>query len=81
MEPQIPSFQFSIDCLFIYDPTLLPSKPKPIEEDYQDAKLLFYYPKSVPVESKRNQVGLTEGNIAFFQNFGKKCNRGIVIYL
>jgi hypothetical protein len=54
MEPIMPTFQFTIDSFFIYDPTLLPSKPKPIEEDYQDAKLLFYYPKAVPIESKRN---------------------------
>ncbi len=45
---------------------------KPEEHDYQDAKLLFYYPMDTNIHEKRNQVGLTEGNIVFWSKFKKK---------
>ena len=63
-------FDFSISLFFLFNPKLLPKVPKPSESDYQDTKLLYYYPEdSIPPEEKRNQVGLTEGSYNFFGFF------------
>jgi len=33
-----------IGSVFLIDPTLKPQMPKPQDEDYTDAKILFYFP-------------------------------------
>ena len=63
-------FLFSIKTILLYNPTLKPDKAKPQEEDIQDAKLLYYYPDETQIEEKRNQQGLTEGNLMFWNTFG-----------
>ena len=37
---------FSLKSCFIFNPHLKPNKPKPTDEECQDAKLLIYYPSS-----------------------------------
>lgn len=53
----------------VYNPDLWPKMKKPNEEDIQDAKLLYYMPKSKHIEAKRNHVGLAEGLIVNIANF------------
>ena len=36
--------QIKIGSVFLVDPTLKPTKVKPQEEEYTDAKILFFYP-------------------------------------
>lgn len=60
----------SIVALILMDTTLIPSMPKPLEEDMQDAKLLYYYsPEQASIHTKRNQVGLAEGLLLFFGEY------------
>jgi hypothetical protein len=51
----------TLRVLFVYNPELVPKMQKPLEEDIQDAKLLYYYPKTDHQDQKRNTVGLAEG--------------------
>lgn len=52
-------------AFFIFDPTLVPESAKPTEEEFSDAKIIYYSPSSACVEEKRSQVGLLEGLIGF----------------
>lgn len=53
---------YSIAALMILDPSLKPNVPKPLEEDMQDAKMLYYHsPQPATIHSKRYQIGLAEG--------------------
>ena len=36
--------QMTIGSVFLIDPTLKPTMSKPQDEDYTDAKILFYFP-------------------------------------
>jgi hypothetical protein len=56
---------FSIVELLIYDPKRPSPKRKPIEIDIQEAKILIYWPKSMPIEQKCNTVGMAEGVFSF----------------
>ena len=68
MEQNNRPMQFTLDQVLIYNPTYLPKMKKPHEEDYQDAKLLFFYPEKKCIQEKRNNVGLIEGSIRFFNS-------------
>jgi hypothetical protein len=71
------ALKFKLDSLLIYNPTFLPKKKKPFDEDFQDAKLLYYYPCSKDDQNKRrNYVGLCEGTIQFIEimNYNKNKN-------
>jgi hypothetical protein len=61
---------YSLCALMLLDPSLLPSVPKPQEDDMQDAKMLYYY-SSQPstVHTKRYQIGLAEGMLLVFGSF------------
>jgi hypothetical protein len=43
----------SIGSVFIIDPTLKPLSKKPQEEEYTDAKILFFYPKNIDQHERR----------------------------
>ena len=61
----------------LFNPRLLPSSsiPKPQEEDFQDAKLLYYYPQEELKDQKRNVVGLIEGNLLFYKDLNPELRR------
>ena len=61
--------KLQIGSVFIVNPTLKPKAKKPQEEEFTDAKILFYYPQSIDVHEKRKQCGISEGIISFFQPF------------
>jgi len=67
--PNICMNEFTIERLYIFNPTLQPKVQKPLESDFQDAKLLYYYPDNVHIEIKRNDVGLAEGMVTFWGVF------------
>jgi len=56
---------------YIINPSLKPNKPHPIEEDHQDAKLLFYHPEEFQINDKRSHVGISEGVVQFFGLFAE----------
>jgi len=58
-----------IEKILIYNPTKEPEKAKPLEEDIQDAKLLYFYPEQTDINVKRNLVGLFEGIVTFWGSF------------
>ena len=60
-----------ISSVFILDPSLLPLKKSPLEEEIQDSKTLYYYPQSVSIHTKRNYIGLVEGVMVFTDGFGE----------
>lgn len=45
--------QMSIGSVFLIDPTLKPTMAKPQDEDYTDAKILFYFPESQDIHERR----------------------------
>jgi len=54
---------------FILNFTLQSPKRKPTEEDMQDAKILYYYPPTIPINDTRTHVAITEGYALFFGMF------------
>eukprot|EP00397_Hematodinium_sp_SG-2012_P022124 GEMP01022904.1.p1 GENE.GEMP01022904.1~~GEMP01022904.1.p1 ORF type:complete len:402 (+),score=73.32 GEMP01022904.1:114-1319(+) len=56
-------------AFFIYDPNLVSTESKPTDEDFQDAKIIYYSPSYATQEEKRSQVSLIEGLVAFTQQF------------
>jgi First Longin domain of INTU, CCZ1 and HPS4 len=63
------NYNYRIQRLFLLDPTQKSKKIKPIEEDMQDAKNLFYYPESTNIDQQRNHIGLAEGIMNMFNLF------------
>lgn len=60
----------TIAALMLLDPTLKPTVAKPLEEDMQDAKTLYYYStQQATVHTKRYQIGLAEGLLLVFGGF------------
>lgn len=69
-EKDFSKFEFSISLILLFNPKLLPKVLKPSESDYQDTKILYYYPEeNIKQEEKRNQVGLIEGSYHFWDIF------------
>lgn len=60
---------FSLKSCFISDFTLRPTKPKPSDEEIQEAKLLYYYPDNEHIEIKRSNIGIIEGTVSFLDTF------------
>ena len=74
-EKELAKFDFTISLVLLFNPKLVPKVPKPSESDFQDTKLLFYYPEDlVKPEEKRNQVGLIEGSYHFWDIFSSSPN-------
>ena len=46
-----------------------PLKAKPQEEEFTDAKILFFYPPSIDIHERRKQAGISEGIVSFFEPF------------
>ena len=61
----------SIGSVFLIDPTLKPQMAKPQDEDYTDAKILFYFPPSQDIHERRKQAGISEGIVNFFMPFSR----------
>ena len=61
--------RIKIGSLFIVDPSLKPKSAKPEEEEYTDAKIVFFYPQGTDIHEKRKQTGISEGVVSFFQPF------------
>ena len=61
--------KIKIGSVFIVDPTLKPKSAKPEEEEYTDAKILFFHPIGTDIHEKRKQVGISEGIVSFFLPF------------
>jgi len=79
--PDLSLNEFTIERLIIYDPTLKPKAQKPLEQDFQDAKLLYYYPEDINIEIKRNDVGLAEGMVLFWGAYGEEnSTRNQLVY-
>ena len=58
-----------ISTLFLMNPSLLSSSPKPTDEEETLAKVLFYYPESASVYEIQSNVGLAEGLMMFVKQF------------
>lgn len=63
--------QIKIGSVFLIDPTLKPTSPKPQEEEFTDAKILFFYPATIDIHEQRKQVGISEGIVNFFMPFSE----------
>lgn len=61
--------KIKIGTVFIMDPTLKPKHQKPEEEEYTDAKILYFHPTATDIHEKRKQVGISEGIVSFFLPF------------
>lgn len=61
--------KIKIGSLFVIDPNLKPKSVKPEEEEYTDAKIMFFHPTATDIHEKRKQVGISEGVVSFFQPF------------
>ena len=61
--------KIKIGSIFALDPTFRPKAAKPEEEEYTDAKILFFHPKATDIHEKRKQVGISEGIVSFFLPF------------
>jgi hypothetical protein len=61
--------KIKIGSLFIVDPSLKPKSAKPEEEEYTDAKIVFFHPLTTDIHEKRKQVGISEGVVSFFEPF------------
>jgi hypothetical protein len=61
--------KIKIGTVFLMDPTLKPKHEKPEEEEYTDAKILFFHPTTTDIHEKRKQVGISEGIVSFFLPF------------
>ena len=46
-----------------------PKHKKPAEEEFTDAKILFFYPSTIDIHERRKQAGISEGIVAFFEPF------------
>lgn len=46
-----------------------PKTKKPEEEEYTDAKIMYFHPISTDIHEKRKQVGISEGIVSFFLPF------------
>ena len=53
--------KIKIGSLFIMDPTLKPKSAKPEEEEFTDAKIMYFHPIQTDIHEKRKQVGISEG--------------------
>jgi hypothetical protein len=45
--------RIKIGSLFLVDPSLKPKSIKPEEEEYTDAKMMFFYPQGTDIHEKR----------------------------
>ena len=61
--------KLNIGSVFAINPTLKPKTKKPQEEEFTDAKILFFYPRSIDIHERRKQGGISEGIVSFFQPF------------
>lgn len=61
--------KIKIGSLFLVDPSLRPTSQKPEEEEFTDAKILFFHPPSTDIHEKRKQAGISEGVVSFFEPF------------
>jgi len=61
--------KLSIGSVFIVNPTLKPKTKKPQEEEFTDAKIMFFYPQSIDIHERRKQAGISEGIVSFFSPF------------
>ena len=61
--------KLQIGSVFAVNPTLKPKSLKPQEEEFTDAKILFFYPASIDIHERRKQAGISEGIVSFFQPF------------
>jgi len=61
--------KLTIGSVFLVDPTLKPKTKKPAEEEFTDAKILFFYPQSLDIHERRKQCGICEGIVTFFKSF------------
>ena len=61
----------TIGSVFLVNPTLQPTMPHPQDEDYTDAKLVFFIPSNTDIHEKRKQAGISEGIVSFFMPFCK----------
>lgn len=61
----------SIKSCFIFNSNLKSPKKKPSDDEAQDAKLLYYYPKNEELLVKRSNIGIIEGTLSFMESFEK----------
>ena len=61
--------KIKIGTVFVMDPTLKPKSAKPEEEEFTDAKILYFHPTATDIHEKRKQVGISEGIVSFFLPF------------
>ena len=59
----------TISSLFLFNPNLKPAHPHPSEDDYKNAKIIYYYPESAPLYEQQTHVGLAEGMCMFVNQF------------
>jgi hypothetical protein len=45
--------EIKIGSVFLIDPSLKPTKPKPQEEEFTDVKILFFYPQTIDIHEQR----------------------------
>ena len=59
----------TISSLFIFNPTLKPAGDHPTEDDYKNAKIIYYHPEGAQLYEQQTHVGLAEGMCMFVQQF------------
>ena len=70
-----------IKSCFIFNTALKSPKPKPSDDEAQDAKLLFYYPQDEELLIKRSNIGIIEGTLAFMSSFEETNTKFILTEL
>eukprot|EP00923_Selenidium_pygospionis_P049518 GHVN01085296.1.p1 GENE.GHVN01085296.1~~GHVN01085296.1.p1 ORF type:complete len:585 (+),score=99.94 GHVN01085296.1:137-1891(+) len=58
-----------VAALFFFDPLAVPTHPNPSEEDFREAKVIYYHPCRTNRDKVRSQVALTEGLVGFTRQF------------
>ena len=72
---------FVLKSLFILNTNIKPKLKKASEDEIQDAKILFYYPKNEDVHVRRSNCGIIEGALGFLECFEKNENQYFVVEL
>ena len=70
-----------IKSCFVFNTALKSPKPKPSDDEAQDAKLLFYYPQNEELLIKRSNIGIIEGTLAFMSSFEETNTKFILTEL
>jgi len=72
---------FNLKSLYIIDTNLKPHNKKATEDEIQDAKILFYYPRGEDIHIRRSNCGIIEGTLGFMECFEKSESEFYIVEL